>query len=116
LQRNKTIEFFVCGGNCAVKAAAPTCKSRVWEQPKILCFHPSAAVIEAKHHSHFEQQAGALATALSLPRWALRQHMQCPEMVAILPCATFRPVWLQKPSSEYRENVFLDVKRHWRGR
>jgi hypothetical protein len=47
---------------------------------------------------------------------ALRHHMQCPDKVSIMPCARFKPVWLQKPGSEYRENVFLVVKRHWRRR
>jgi hypothetical protein len=28
-----------------------------------------------------------------------------------MPCARFRPVWLQKPSSEYREKVFLECQK-----
>jgi hypothetical protein len=33
---------------------------------------------------------------------AFRQHIQCPDIdkVAIMPCARFRLVWLQKPSSD----------------
>jgi hypothetical protein len=43
-------------------------------------------------------------------------HAYCPDEVAIMPCARFRPVWLQKLSSKYRKFLFLDVRRHWRGR
>jgi hypothetical protein len=31
----------------------------------------------------------------------------CPDKVAIMPCARFRPVWIEKTSSEYREKWIL---------
>jgi hypothetical protein len=40
-----------------------------------------------------------------------------PDKVETMPCARFRPVWLQKPSSEYREiYIYIDARRHWRAR
>jgi hypothetical protein len=59
-------------------------------------------------HVHFCHFLAHIVHFRPLPgRIALSAPAQRPDNVASVPCARFRPVWLQKPNPEYREKMYF---------
>jgi hypothetical protein len=74
--------------------------------PALCCAHALSS--NTSLHACNSQRPLACMSRVSIPHALLPAFdtgfptCMSPNKVAIMPCARFRPVWLQKPSSEYR--------------